>query len=141
MRFSNDGSLLATGCNHYTQIFNVTTGQLVCKLVDQGVSEDMGDLYIRTVCFSPDGTLLATGAEDGIIRIWHIASKTIRLILRGHEQDIYCLDWSVDGAHIVSGSGDKSVRVLHFILKVKVRQSLGMGLKIRAMPQDYGQWG
>lgn len=31
--------------------------------------------------------------------------------LVGHEQDIYSLDWSRDGSVIVSGSGDKSVRV------------------------------
>lgn len=28
-----------------------------------------GDLYIRSVCFSPDGKYLATGAEDKKIRV------------------------------------------------------------------------
>ena len=28
-----------------------------------------GDLYIRSVCFSPDGKYLATGAEDRQIRV------------------------------------------------------------------------
>lgn len=27
------------------------------------------DLYIRSVCFSPDGRYLATGAEDKMIRV------------------------------------------------------------------------
>ena len=37
-------------------------------LIDEKVTKD-GDLYIRSVCFSPDGKLLATGAEDRQIRV------------------------------------------------------------------------
>ena len=79
--------------------------------MDESVSKASGDLYIRTVCFSPDGRFLATGAEDRNIRIWDIAKKTILKTLKGHEQDIYSLDWSLDGRVIVSGSGDRTVRV------------------------------
>jgi len=68
-------------------------------------------LYIRSVCFSPDGKLLATGAEDKQIRIWDIATKTIRQNFVGHQQEIYSLDFSKDGRVIVSGSGDKTARV------------------------------
>ena len=35
---------------------------------DDNVQKD-GDLYIRSVCFSPDGMYLATGAEDKQIRV------------------------------------------------------------------------
>ena len=59
-----------------------------------------GDLYIRSVCFSPDGKYLATGAEDKIIRVWEISTAKIVHSFTGHEQDIYSLDfarnWSVD---------------------------------------------
>ena len=37
-------------------------------LQDDSVQKD-GDLYIRSVCFSPDGKYLATGAEDKQIRV------------------------------------------------------------------------
>jgi glucose repression regulatory protein TUP1 len=70
------------------------------------------DLYIRSVAFSHDGVLLATGAEDSVIRIWDIASNEIVARLKGHEQDIYSLDWSADRKFIVSGSGDKTVKAL-----------------------------
>lgn len=68
VRFSIDGRYVATGCNRSAQIFEVSTGQQVSVLQDESVDKD-GDLYIRSVCFSPDGKLLATGAEDKLIRV------------------------------------------------------------------------
>lgn len=68
VRFSHDGRFIATGCNRSAQIFDVNTGKQVCHLMDQSTNGD-GDLYIRSVCFSPDGRYLATGAEDKIIRV------------------------------------------------------------------------
>lgn len=70
-----------------------------------------GDLYIRSVCFSPDGKFRATGAEDKQIRIWDIAKKRVRNVFDGHQQEIYSLDFSLDGRLIVSGSGDKTARI------------------------------
>jgi len=68
VRFSRDGRYVATGCNRSAQIFDVETGTQVQHLQDSSVSQE-GDLYIRSVCFSPDGTHLATGAEDQKIRV------------------------------------------------------------------------
>lgn len=74
--------------------------------------------YLLTIVYlfnlgsiGPDSTLLATGAEDRIIRLWDIASETIKYRFSGHEQDIYSVDWSKDGRFIYSGSGDKTIRV------------------------------
>lgn len=110
VRFSHDGKYVATGCNRSAQIFDVVTGQKVCVLQDESV-DSVGDLYIRSVCFSPDGRFLATGAEDKLIRVWDIASRTIRNTFAGHEQDIYSLDFARDGRTIASGSGDRTVRL------------------------------
>jgi glucose repression regulatory protein TUP1 len=110
VRFSHDGKYVATGCNRSAQIFDVVTGSKICILQDETV-DSVGDLYIRSVCFSPDGRYLATGAEDKLIRVWDIASRTIRNTFAGHEQDIYSLDFARDGRTIASGSGDRTVRL------------------------------
>lgn len=137
VKFSRNGEFIATGCNKTTQVFDVKTGSLIAKLIDDNNSNNAvvlgegegdaskengssntnasananGDLYIRSVCFSPDGKLLATGAEDKLIRIWDLSTKRIIKILRGHEQDIYSLDFFPDGDRLVSGSGDRTVRI------------------------------
>ncbi|KAG6857060.1 hypothetical protein H0H87_010025 [Tephrocybe sp. NHM501043] len=110
VQFSLDGKYLATGCNRTAQIYDVKTGVKVCVLADESVGKS-GDLYIRSVRFSPDGKLLATGAEDRQIRIWDIAKKRIRTVFVGHTQEIYSLDFSLDGRFIISGSGDKTARI------------------------------
>ncbi|PVV02004.1 hypothetical protein BB560_003553 [Smittium megazygosporum] len=110
VKFSNDGTMLATGCNHTTQIYDVESGQKISVLVDDSVP-GIDDLYIRAVCFSPDDKYLITGAEDNQIRIWDVKNKVIKHTLSGHDQDIYSLDFSPDGKTIVSGSGDKTVRL------------------------------
>ncbi|CCC70059.1 hypothetical protein NCAS_0D04780 [Naumovozyma castellii] len=125
VKFSQDGKYLATGCNRTTQIFDVATGELYVKLLDDTVNTAIvttttennetvtttADLYIRSICFSPDGEFLATGAEDKLIRIWNIKERKIVMVLKGHEQDIYSLDYFPDGQKLVSGSGDRSIRI------------------------------
>ena len=110
VKFSNDGQLLATGCNRITKLWEVATGNCIASLCDESQNKQT-DLYIRAVCFSPDGKYLVTGAEDKQIRVWDIASKAIYHKLEGHEQDIYSLDFSPDGTTILSGSGDRTVRL------------------------------
>lgn len=111
VRFSADGKYVATGCNRSAQIFDVREGKKICELLDDSVPDKDGDLYIRSVCFSPDGKLLATGAEDRKIRVWEIEQRKIRCTFEGHEQDIYSLDFARNGRLIASGSGDKTVRL------------------------------
>lgn len=114
VRFSQDGKYLATGCNKTTQVYSVETGELVARLLDSNVPSEgagLGDLYIRLVCFLPDGKTLATGAEDKLIRIWDLSTQRIVKYLKGHEQDIYSLDFFPDGRKLVSGSGDRTVRI------------------------------
>ena len=133
VRFSHDGEFLATGCNKTTQVYKVSTGELIARLSEDASSAPSGadasatsenakaspavatsassDLYIRSVCFSPDGKFLATGAEDKLIRIWDLATRRIVMTLQGHEQDIYSLDYFPSGDKLVSGSGDRTVRI------------------------------
>ncbi|OCK84817.1 transcriptional repressor rco-1 [Lepidopterella palustris CBS 459.81] len=136
VRFSLDGRFVATGCNRSAQIFEVETGNLVAHLQDGSLPED-GDLYIRSVCFSPDGLYLATGAEDKVIRVWEIATRSIKHQFTGHDQDIYSLDFARNGRIIASGSGDRTVRLWDIQTNSQVLQlSIEEGVTTVAISPD-----
>ncbi|KAI1355974.1 hypothetical protein F5Y01DRAFT_325067 [Xylaria sp. FL0043] len=108
--FSIDGSLVATGCDRTVHIFEVITGSLLSTLRQTG-EETEGDHYVRCVSFSQNGTYLATGSEDGMIRLWNFRTGLMRQIFSGHQAAIYSLAFAPNGEKIVSGSGDRTVKV------------------------------
>ncbi|KAG6889641.1 hypothetical protein C0995_015756 [Termitomyces sp. Mi166 len=108
VKFSPDGRYLATGTNRTVQVYDVKTGVKIRVLQVDGKDHDN---YIRSVCFSRDGKLLATGADDKQIRIWDITTKYIHHIFIGHEGKVHSVEFSRDGHFIVSGSEDKTVRI------------------------------
>lgn len=68
VRFSMDGRFVATGCNKYAQIYEVISGKNTCILYHGYMLKASGYMYVRAVCFSPDGDYLATGSDDKVVR-------------------------------------------------------------------------
>jgi RNA polymerase sigma factor (sigma-70 family) len=66
---------------------------------------------INAVAFAPDGKLLAaTGPKYQVFLFSFPALKELRTC-RGHEGEIFGLDFSPDGKQLISGSSDKTVRL------------------------------
>jgi WD40 repeat protein len=64
-----------------------------------------------TLAISPDGRRLATGSEDGTIKIWDVARGTLLQTLHGHEGAVTAVAYSKDGALLASTGHDGAVQL------------------------------
>lgn len=69
VRFSPDGERIAVANYKLVSVFDTYTGILLQDL-DHALDKDEADeIFVQAVCFSPDGKDLATGGDDGLLRV------------------------------------------------------------------------
>jgi WD40 repeat protein len=66
---------------------------------------------VRAVAFSTDGKMLASGSEDGSLRLWGAITGERVQILYEHNSRIWSLAFSPDGILLASGSTDQTIRL------------------------------
>ena len=67
--------------------------------------------FVLTGSFTPDGARLATGGQDGTIKIWDVDRAALVLTLDQHGSWVYALRFSGDGRRLVSGLASGAVQV------------------------------
>jgi WD40 repeat protein/transcriptional regulator with XRE-family HTH domain len=63
--------------------------------------------WIRRVVFSPDGTRLIGGGDDGHVYVWDASDGTLLQRLAGHSGAVMSVAWSPDGSLLASGGGSE----------------------------------
>ena len=67
--------------------------------------------YLISLAFSPDGSILASGSEDDVVRLWHTATGLRLDFLYGHAAGVESIAFHPDGEILASGSRDDSIRI------------------------------
>ena len=78
---------------------------------------------VRALAFAPDGSDLTSAGEEGVVQLWDLKEKRIRLVLKGHEGPVWGLAYSPAGRTLVSIGGDGTAVVWDPVLG-KIRSTL-----------------
>ena len=66
---------------------------------------------VNSVTFSPNGSTLASGGNDGTIRLWDATTGIHQKTLTGHTDSVLTINFSPNGSILASGGYDSSIRL------------------------------
>jgi pre-mRNA-processing factor 19 len=94
-------------------IYNMETGLKLC----QTELDDGSELTSLTV--HPDGLMMATGASNGVIKLWDIRQQNAVATLEGHKAPVTGLQFSEKAVHLASASSKENSALLWSLKKLK----------------------
>jgi WD40 repeat protein len=105
LAFSPNGRLLAApGMTGPTQVRDARSGRLIAALRTADES--------RSVAFSPDGTLLATGLYNGAIQLWSTTDwRPAEPVLEGHSGRVTAVQFAPGGRTLLSAGADGTLQL------------------------------
>ncbi|KAG2038630.1 WD40-repeat-containing domain protein [Suillus americanus] len=94
-----------------------TDGLLRLRDLESGtqIGEDWkneeGEAGVRSMALSPNGKTVASGHNDGKVRLWDVKTRKVKNKWAGHTEVVGALCWSADGSRVASGSWDGTARI------------------------------
>lgn len=110
LAFSKDGALLALCGGAPAEFGHVQVWNVKERELKQAVKLGYDTLY--GVSFSPDGTSLAVGGAEKIVRRVNVADGKVLLEFKAHADWVFATTFTHDGKQLVSGGRDKALKLI-----------------------------
>jgi WD40 repeat protein len=87
-------------------------GIALCCTISFDVSAQQLPTWIRSLAWSPDGSKIATGRQDGTIQIWNAKTgRSLRILRRGGAGPVLSVAWHPQSRKLASGGLDQPIVV------------------------------
>lgn len=130
--WSQDGQHLVVGSGAPSRF-----GELkLIRVADGGIAKDWGQVHSDSILvakLSPDGTTVATGAADKLIRLHRVDADVPPRTFEGHTHHVLGVTWHDDGHWIASASADNTIKVWDVETGSATRTIPGFGKEVTAL--------
>jgi len=130
--WSQDGELLVVGSGAPSRFGDLK----LVRANDGAIVKDWGQVHSDSILvarFSPDGTMIATGAADKLVRLHRLDADDPARALEGHTHHVLGVAWHDDGHWLASSSADNTIKVWDVETGTALRTIPGFGKEVTAL--------
>ena len=103
-----DGKRLTVGSSLGLWIYDAHSGEELALYSHQDSHQN--NSQVISYSLSPDERTLASGGQDGTVRLWDVNTGTLKHTFTGHKGLVDSVSFSPDGKTIASGSRDRTLK-------------------------------